>query len=209
MKKSLGSLLAGALLVALGFSTGCNPGTVTGDDIYTLLDEHSPFALNEEEANDLRFMREEEKLARDIYQALYARWGFPVFDNISKSEQAHMNAVLDLLVKYGLEDPVGGNGPGIFTDPALQNLYDELLASGLSGEIPALEVGALIEEVDIIDLEDAVAATNNADVQTVYNNLRFGSTNHLRAFVTNLKSRGVDYLPQRLSEAEYEAIVNP
>ena len=45
--------------------------------------------LSAKEASDLIFLREEEKLARDVYLALYDAWGTPIFLNISSSEQKH------------------------------------------------------------------------------------------------------------------------
>lgn len=35
-----------------------------------------------------------------------------------------------------------------------------------------------------------------------------GSRNHLRAFVSQLKSRGIEYVPQYLSPEEYQAIIS-
>ncbi|MDP2030099.1 MAG: DUF2202 domain-containing protein [Thiobacillus sp.] len=49
---------------------------------------------------DLLFMREEEKLARDVYLTLYETWGLAVFSNIASSEQSHMDALLKLLRTY-------------------------------------------------------------------------------------------------------------
>ena len=62
-------------------------------------------------------MREEEKLARDVYLAMDDLWGLRVFSQISWSEQNHMDAVLAVLDKYGVLDPVGDNPTGVFTDP--------------------------------------------------------------------------------------------
>lgn len=61
--------------------------------------------LNEVEIADLTLMREEEKLARDVYWALGDIWTFRIFANISQSEQVHMDAMLALLEKYELQDP--------------------------------------------------------------------------------------------------------
>ena len=76
------------------------------------------------------FMREEEKLARDVYLTLYDAWGLTPFASIAVSEQSHMNAML-LLLKYRLPDPAAGKPIGEFTDPDLQALYDTLIARGL------------------------------------------------------------------------------
>ncbi len=61
--------------------------------------------LTAAEEEGLLFMREEEKLARDVYLVLFDKWGLRVFENIAESEQRHMDAVLYLLGKYGLDDP--------------------------------------------------------------------------------------------------------
>lgn len=164
--------------------------------------------LSAAEKNSLLFMREEEKLAQDIYLKLYEKWNHTVFNNISTSEQTHTEAVLKLLEKYQLDDPVGTNGVGVFVNDSLQALYDVLLQQGDLGLIDALKVGALVEEVDILDLENALNGfVDNADIEMVYENLLAASRNHLRAFVKNLKNQGVDYLPQRMSQAEFDAII--
>ncbi len=56
--------------------------------------------------SDLIQLREEEKLARDVYLYLYTHWNQWIFSNIAKSEQQHMDAVKGLLDKYDIEDPV-------------------------------------------------------------------------------------------------------
>ena len=71
-----------------------------------------------------------------------------------------------------------------------------------------MRVGAAIEEIDILDLQDTIANTTQADIQLIYQNLLSGSSNHLRAFVNTLQRQtGQPYQPQVLSEAEYEAIL--
>ena len=45
-------------------------------------------ALTETDIAGLVFMREEEKLARDVYLTMSDRWGAPVFENIAASEGA-------------------------------------------------------------------------------------------------------------------------
>ena len=69
--------------------------------------------LTEDEISGILFMREEEKLARDVYLYLYEIYPLRPFLNISKSEQAHMDAIKYLIDTYELEDPVGENPPGV------------------------------------------------------------------------------------------------
>jgi hypothetical protein len=61
--------------------------------------------LSAEEAASLLFMREEEKLARDVYNTLSATWGIQSFSIIASSEQRHMDEIKVLLDRYALTDP--------------------------------------------------------------------------------------------------------
>ena len=163
--------------------------------------------LSEQEAAALLYMREEEKLARDVYNALYALWGQPTFSNIAASEEGHMAEIKTLLDRYALADPA--LAPGAFTDPNLQALYDQLVAQGSVSLAEALKVGAAIEEIDILDLQARLSQTDNADIQQVFNNLMAGSANHLQAFTSVLLTQtGEVYQPQYLSAEAYAAIVS-
>ncbi len=162
--------------------------------------------LSEEERESIFYMREEEKLARDVYLYLYEKWGLQIFQNIARSEQQHMDMVKTLIDRYGLEDPAKDRG--VFTNPDLQALYDELIQKGSQSPEEALKVGALIEEVDIKDLKEWLSKVDNADITQVYENLMRGSRNHLRAFTSVLKQYGVTYQPQVLSLEEYTSIIS-
>ncbi|WP_457750504.1 DUF2202 domain-containing protein, partial [Thermococcus sp.] len=138
--------------------------------------------LSQDEIDGLLWMVEEEKLARDVYLTLYQEWGIQVFSNIANSEQMHMDSVLGLIEKYNLTAPETLDQVGVFTNPELQALYDQLIDMGSRSEEDALKVGALIEETDIKDLEKWINETDNEDIKAVYSNLMAGSDNHLRAF---------------------------
>ena len=164
--------------------------------------------VDDQEITDLLWMREEEKLARDVYLTLADQWDIQVFSNIANAEQQHMDAVGVLLDRYGIEDPVGDNPVGVFTNPELQALYDELIAQGGQSQTDAILAGGAIEELDIQDLEQAIADTDNADIQQVYNSLMAGSENHLRAFSRTYEMvTGEAYTPQYLDQAPYDAIM--
>jgi len=160
------------------------------------------------EIDGLTFMLEEEKLARDVYLILYDQWNIPIFQNIANSEASHMAAILTLIERFGLEDPTVGNGVGEFTNPDLQALYDQLVSQGSQSLAHALKVGAAIEEIDILDLEERIAQTDNDDIIMVYENLLKGSRNHLRVFTrTLLQQAGETYVPQYLSPDAYDVII--
>lgn len=162
--------------------------------------------LSAADAAGLSYMREEEKLAQDVYQALYAKWGLPVFQNIARSEAMHTQSVATLLSRYGLPDPAAGLPAGQFSNPDLQALYDTLIAQGSRSATEALRVGATIEDLDLSDL--AARASTQPDLQRVYANLAKGSRNHLRAFTGQLAASGESYTPQYISATDYAAIVN-
>ncbi len=163
-------------------------------------------ALDPAETADLLFMREEEKLAHDVYVTLHAEWGVRAFDNISRSEQSHTDAVLGLLQKYGVANPALGFGE--FADAGLQELFDTLVASGLVSKLDALMVGALIEEVDLEDIVAAMERTAKTDILTVYGNLLAGSENHLNAFVRNIEAiTGAPYVAQHLPQEKVDGIL--
>lgn len=167
--------------------------------------EQPTSTLPDDEVAGLLWMREEEKLAHDVYVALYDMWGTSIFNSISRAESTHMQTVGSLLDTYGIADPADDNGPGEFTEPIIQGLYTQLVADGSKSLTNALEVGAYIEELDILDLQERASAYS--DIQRVYDNLERGSRNHLRAFVGNLARRGVDYTSALMDEAQFEAIV--
>ncbi len=174
----------------------------------TALNPAAASQLTAAEAAALRYMREEEKLAHDVYLALYEKWGTPIFKNISNSEQTHTDAIKTLLARYGVADPAAGKAAGVFTDLKLQDLYNQLVEQGRQSLADALRVGAAIEEIDILDLQERIAQTGQADIRLVYDNLTKGSRNHLRSFVATLKTQtGATYQPQYLSQEAYQAIV--
>lgn len=165
-------------------------------------------SLNPAEITSLSFMREEEKLARDVYITLFNKWGVNIFTNISASEQTHMDAILMLLNKYGLTDPAGTNAVGVFNNTTLQNLYNQLVTQGNISVLEAYKVGATIEDLDIFDLQNALINIDNQDIRLVYDMLTKGSRNHLRAFYKNILNAGGTYTPQFITQAAFDAIVN-
>jgi len=145
--------------------------------------------LTPEEIHHIRYMREEEKLARDVYLTLYEVYQAPIFGNISESEQRHMDALERLIEKYELEDPVTNDTVGAFTNPVFADFYLAVLSlveKGALGYCDALQVGIDIEVLDIGDIENALDDPNVVarDVNRVLNNLLNGSYNHLNAFTS-------------------------
>ena len=165
-------------------------------------------AISEAEKNGLLVMREEEKLAKDVYVTLYKKWNLNVFNNIASSEETHTSAVLSLLQKYNISDPVGNNTVGVFENATLQKLYNDLVSQGSISLLEAVKVGATIEDLDIKDLQEYLKEVDNQDITLVYNNLTKGSRNHLRSFYGQILAQKGTYAAQFITQSEFDAIVN-
>ena len=167
-------------------------------------------SLSAAESASLVFMREEEKLAQDVYTYLATLWGGQtrVFGNIARSEATHTEAVRQLLARYALIDPASTLAAGVYANTTLQGLYTQLVAAGTPSLVEALKVGAAIEEIDMIDLNKALLDIDNQDIVLVYQSLLKGSRNHLRAFVTASTAQGVIYVPQYMALADYQTIIS-
>jgi hypothetical protein len=161
-------------------------GRQTADAASTHIQPTGGYELSDTDAAALSFMREEEKLARDVYSELAELYGLRVFSNISASESKHMDAVAELLDAYDLADPAAGAAPGEFRDESLQALYDRLITQGSRSLSDALAVGVIIEETDIADLQQRLAATDNPEIEAVFDNLLSASERHLGAFERQL-----------------------
>lgn len=132
-------------------------------------------------AASLSYMIEEEKLAHDVYVVLGETWGANIFGNIAASETTHENLLVPLLASRGVVDS-RSTELGVFTNPELQALYDQLIAQGRTSYREAIQVGVTIEKKDIVDLNGAIALEGQADVLSAYQRLLAGSQNHLAAF---------------------------
>lgn len=162
--------------------------------------------LTNEDSAALLFMLEEEKLARDTYTYLEDLWEINQFSNIKKSEQSHMNAVIVLLDQYNISYTLLSYGE--FNNPDIQKLYDQFIDYGSENEANALEVGANIEDLDIVDLANYIDATTNSAITNVFESLQCGSRNHLRSFVSAIELSGNTYEPQYLTQEDYTLIIN-
>jgi hypothetical protein len=199
--KLLALMLVMSMICCIGASAFAGQGSPQGNQKMSAIR-----TLTDAETATLKFMREEEKVARDVYLVMHEMWGSTIFANIAESEQRHMDAIEALLVKYSIEDSASKDA-GLFTDQSLQELYNQLITSGTVSELEAFQVGALIEEVDIEDLNHAIEETDKIDLQAVYGNLLSGSINHLKAFVAHIEALGIDYEAQYLTQDEVDDLL--
>lgn len=162
--------------------------------------------LTTQEIEDLLFLREEEKLARDVYLFSFEKYNLQIFKNISNSEAQHMSSVLNLLNKYNIDDPVSSE-IGIFNNVELQNIYNILIEQSSISLLEALKVGNKIEDLDIKDLSLNETRTDKLDLQIVYANLKCGSRNHLRNFNNQVLQNGGFYIPEFISQEDFDGII--
>lgn len=212
--------------------------TISSDSDKTLIGSQTiseAGQLDITETTHLIFMREEEKLARDVYITLSSMWpDSPIFQEIGEgSEQTHTDVIRDKLADYGIPDPNPdtNNLPssiGVYTGEEFgayfQEKYMLLINKGSQSELDALYVGAFIEELDMHDLIECpkiIVETDNgitdcglhytdepALISTI-NSLLDGSKNHLRAFVGRIESvigEG-NYEAQVISQEEVDEIL--
>lgn len=167
--------------------------------------------LDEQTIADIILLREEEKMARDVYYTMSIIYDLSIFPNISWSEQQHMNLVAKLIERYGLEDPAAGMAIGEFNDEWVQETYDQLVEYGSQNLINALWAGATVEDVDIWHLDHMIehcADHDFDDVSLIIENMNAGSRNHMRSFYGALEKRDFEYEVQWITEEHLMDIVN-
>jgi len=154
-------------------------------DIVNVTGQKTATLLPEEEAG-IYYMREEEKLAHDVYVEFFKLYpNNKTFSNISESEENHMAAMLRLINFYGFEDSASPDA-GVFNNTELQELYDDMISRGSEDLLTALNIGVEIELKDIDDL-NVYMETDVKNLLQVYGHLLSGSENHLKSFTKVLE----------------------
>lgn len=198
MKRFYTYLLASALVFGM---ISCEKDKA--DDLV----EAQQTVLSDAQKNNLAELYNEEKLAHDIYQQFYLQHNFTPFSHITASEEYHMSRVAEVMVSYKLTVPQ--LAPGVFDIAKFQTAYDKWLPKGLADGQEACMIAAYIEEMDILDLLNAINNIAEADdIEAMYQELMSGSENHLRAYNRFLEKQfGVDYQPQLMDQAMFDAII--
>jgi len=194
-----------ASLAAIGLAACTPEDTVSSHGNGEGLSQYPVESLNEAEEAGILQLREEEKLARDVYTLLEENWGLSAFSQIKPSEQKHMDAVAKLINRYDLLDPAQ-ESIGIFENQKISSLFETLMTKGEQSEVDALQVGMTVEDVDIYDIDEILSKNDNQDIQVVFTNLRNGSIKHLQRFYTDLKTLGGTYEPQYISQELFDQL---
>lgn len=192
------------LLIALSFTFlfSCDD---SDDDIKKGKNQDSSQILTESDTAALLFMLEEEKLAKDTYIYLNDLWSINQFANIQNSEQSHMNAIENQLIINNIEYTILPHGE--FENQDLQELYNQFETDGAVSSANAFQIGATIEDLDIVDLQDYIDSTLNTTLISIFRKLQCGSRNHLRSFVTGIENIGETYTPQFLTQTDFDTII--
>ena len=207
MNKKLLAIAILSVMLSTALMAG-NGGSSFSNNIASVIEKVDMAPLSASETTGILLMREEEKLARDVYLTLYDKWNLRTFSNIAGAESTHMDAMGVLIERYNLEDPIKSDTIGEFTNPEMQSLYTALVSQGSKSLAEALKVGATIEDLDIYDLERLIADSDNDDVKIVYQNLLKGSRNHMRSFGRQMDRNGLDYSAQYISDSDLSKILN-
>jgi hypothetical protein len=143
--------------------------------------------------SSLAYMYEEERLAKEVYLAIYQKQPIRQLSKIaSNSETRHIEAVKDLAQKYGVKTSL--QQVGRYQNSHIQSLFNQLYHKGIRSKKDALEVGCIVEVTDINDLDRYISQAQRAgadDVLQTYDFLRKGSYNHYWAFDRGLKQLGI------------------
>ena len=194
------TLLLLSVITATLFISSCSNDDNNNSDLTNSTE------INQIDTGALLFMLEEEKLARDTYTFLDSKWNINQFANIKKSEQSHMDAIIKLLEQYNISYTILPYGE--FAEDNLQSYYNQFIENGQINQINALQIGATIEDLDIVDLEEYIKKTTNSSIISVFESLQCGSENHLRAFVSSIENSGSTYTSQFLTEENYNLIIS-
>ncbi|HMU07114.1 MAG TPA: DUF2202 domain-containing protein [Kaistella sp.] len=162
--------------------------------------------LTKSEISALLYSLEEEKLAFEVYDLMYEKWGTIQFGNIRQSEEMHIAEVQKHLDHYKIPYQILEKGK--YQNAELQKLYNQLVAQGNISELEALKVGATIEDVDIYDLEKLIKEVENPAIVQSFKFLECGSRNHMRAFNRGLLRYGFDYTPKYITKNQLQEILN-
>jgi len=175
-----------------GTCPGCGLGPYTNDCPCGLgpcgtTDGTTTATLSEAELNDLIYLVKLEKMAYEVYTTLGQTYStMPILGNISEAEYRHWKVLQNLFVKYSETDPTKDGevdlGIGLYNDDDMSDAYDEAITYGGVSLLQAMETGAIIEQLELDSLNNALGRTVLPDLTTIYNNFINADGAHLTAF---------------------------
>jgi hypothetical protein len=199
------TILSAVVFIGCGSSDSdpapVNPTPAPDPDNPTISDQ-----LTEDQKYSLAYMWHEEKLAKEIYLELNKLHPAQQLENIAtNSEVKHIATVQEVVAHYDInitnladyevsysQAELDSMPVGVFAVPKIQDLYNTLYDIGSASKQAALEVGCMVEVVDITDLDEfLVTAGDNQYIIDAFTFLRDGSYTHYWAFDSGLKNMGI------------------
>jgi hypothetical protein len=159
-------------------------------------------------ADEIEFIfavREDEKVARDMYFSFFGKFGLKPFENIGKAEDNHIKATEKLFDYYEIDYPTLSEN-GKFEDAIRQKLYDSLLLKG-TPELEAFKVMALLEESNIVEYGEVLKTIVNPNIKIVIENLAMASANHFKAAIRQITALGGTYTPALMTQEQYRTVI--
>jgi len=164
--------------------------------------------LTFKEETGIKSIKQAEKLLVDFHDVMSEKWSNPSFLQLYKSEKTHYNAASLLLNKYELTDPVQGLTSGEFSRPEMTKYYHDLVNQGSLSLDETYRMTGEIHETNITIIKNQLTnITNNTDTRLFYKNLLAAKKNHFRIVVQSLEKSGIQYIPQVMSQDEYQKIM--
>jgi hypothetical protein len=204
-------IILSVLFIAFIFIWWCvNKQNNVDDEIRPVINDVEKVSennLSHQDVSWLIWMREEEKLSRDVYTNLWKKWETKIFLDVAAVEQIHMDSIKLILEKYWIDDPVKDDSIWIFSSFAIKKLYDDFIFQWNKSLLDAFILAADAESLDILYISDLVKQTQNQDIISLYNTLIIWSRNHLRNYVKEIKDNGGSYKPKYLSQEVYDGII--
>lgn len=174
------------------------------DNICPILGVTAP--LTENEIEFLYAVSEDERVVKDVIsQFLTLHPASTPFTNISAAEATHVSAIEILLTYYEITFPAQGTA-GVFVDAQRQARYDKAVAQGTT-LVGAYRAAATLEEECVAAYTSVLPTITNANIKLIIGNILKASSNHLKAYVRQLKALGENYVPTVLDQVSFDTLV--
>jgi len=161
--------------------------------------------LTADEIEFIYAVREDEKVARDLYFSFFGTFGLKPFENIGKAEDNHIKATEKLFDYYEIDYPALSEN-GKFENAIRQKLFDSLLLKG-TPELEAFKVMAMLEESNIVEYGEVLKTIANPNIKIVIENLARASANHFKAAIRQITALGGTYTPALMTQEQYRAVI--
>lgn len=179
--------------------------TLTRANVAPVLGVTAP--LSADEIEFLFAIREDEKVARDLYTSFSALYPASVqIAKIKTAEDSHIACIEAVLDYYEISYPAM-TATGVFEDAERQALYNDLVDKSAT-LLETFGTMAVIEEETVLAYKSVQSEITNENISLVVANMIKASSNHLKAAVRQITALGGSYTPSYLSAEEFDAIIN-